>query len=88
MLQLPPMPMDMFEKIIQYIDEDYPFSFLPKIILVTVVIMGIFMIASGVILIWYKRKAIPSFSTVGNLVKHSFLSWQHPILGLIVICVV
>ena len=28
-----------------------------------------FMIASGVILTWYKRKATPSFSSVGNLVK-------------------
>ena len=64
-LQLPPMPMDMFENIIENID---CFSFSPKIILVILVVMGIFMIASGVILIWYKRKATP-FSTVGNLVK-------------------
>ena len=69
MLQLPPMPMDMFEKMIENIDEDYPFSFSPKIILVILVVIGIFMIASGVILIWYKGKATPCFSTVGNLLK-------------------
>ena len=68
MLQLPLMPMDRFENIIENIDEDYPFSLSPKIILVILVVMRIFMIASGVILIWYKRKATPN-STVGNLVK-------------------
>ena len=43
------MPMDMFEKIIENIDEDYPFNFSPTIILVLLVVMGIFMITSGVI---------------------------------------
>ena len=33
MLQLPPMSMDMFDNIIDNIDEDYPFSLSPKIIL-------------------------------------------------------
>ena len=68
-LQLPPMSMDMFENIIENIDEDYPFSFSPKIILILLVVMGIFIIALGMIFIWYKRKATPSSSTVGNLVK-------------------
>ena len=35
MLQLPPMPMDMFENIIENIDVDYPFSLSPKIMLIT-----------------------------------------------------
>ena len=69
MLQLPPMPMDMFENIIENIDEDYPFSLSPKIMLNTLVVMGIFIIALGLILIWYKRKVTLSSSTVGNLVK-------------------
>ena len=69
MLQLPPMPMDMFENIIKNIDEHYPFSLSPKIILIILVVMGIFIIALGVILIWYKTKATLSSSTVGNLVK-------------------
>ena len=69
LLQLPPMPMDMFENIIENIDEDYPFSLSPKIMLITLVVMGIFIIALGFILIWYKRKVTLSSSTVGNLVK-------------------
>ena len=69
MVLLPFMTMDMFENIIENIDEDYPFSLSPKFILVILVVMSIFIIASGVILIWYKMKATISFSTVGNLVK-------------------
>ena len=67
--QLPPMSMDMFENIIENIDENYPFSLSPKIILTLLVVTGIFMIALGMIFIWYKRKATLSSSTMGNLVK-------------------
>ena len=69
MLQLPPMSMDMFDNIIDSIDEDYPFSLSPKIILTLLVVVGIYVIALGIILIWYKRKATLSSSTIGNLVK-------------------
>ena len=69
MLQLPPMSMDMFENIIDNIDEDYPFSLSPKIILTLLVTVGICVIALGIIFIWYKRKATLSSSTVVNLVK-------------------
>ena len=69
MLQLPPMSMDMFDNIIDNIDEDYPFSLSPKIILTLLVVVGICVIAIGIIFIWYKRKATLSSSTVGNLVK-------------------
>ena len=68
-LQLPPMSIDMFDNIIENIDEDYPFSLSPKIILTLLVVMGICVTALGMILIWYKRKATLSSSTVGNLVK-------------------
>ena len=68
-LQLPPMSMDMFENIVDNIDEDYPFSLSPKIILILLVVMGIFIIALGMIFLWYKRKTTLSSSTVGNLVK-------------------
>ena len=68
MLQLPPMPMDIFEYI-KNIDEDYPFSLSPKIMLITLVVMSIFIIALGPVLIWYKRKVTLSSSTIGNLVK-------------------
>ena len=68
-LQLLPMSMDMFENIVDNIDEDYPFSMSPKIILILLVVMGIFIIALGIIFTWYKRKVTHSSSTVGNLVK-------------------
>ena len=69
MLQLPSMLSDMFENIIETTDEDYPFSLSPRIMLITLVVMCIFINALGVILIWHKRKATLSSSTVGNLVK-------------------
>ena len=69
MLQLPNMPMNMFENIIENIDEDYPFSLSPNIMLITFIVMGIFIIALGLVLIWYKRKVTLSSFTVGNLVK-------------------
>ena len=59
------MSMDMFDNIIDNIDEDYPFSLSPKIILALLVILAICVTALGIIFIWYKRKA----STMGNLVK-------------------
>ena len=69
MLQLPPMSMDMFNNIIDNIDEDYPFSLSPKLILALLVTVGICVIALGIIVIWYKRKATLSSSTMGNLFK-------------------
>ena len=63
------MSMDMFDNIIGNIDEDYPFSLSPKIILTLLVVMGICVTALGMILLWYKRKATLSSSTVWNLVK-------------------
>ena len=68
MLQLPPLSMDVFDNIIDNID-DYPFSLSPKIILALLVIVGICLVALGIIFIWYKRKATFSFSTMGNMVK-------------------
>ena len=69
MLQLPPMSMDMFDNIIDNIDEDYPFSLSPKLILALLVTVGICVIALGIIFIWYKRIATLSSSTMGNLIK-------------------
>ena len=69
MLQSPPMSMDMFDKIIGNIDENYPFSLSPKLILALLVTLVICVIALGIIFIWYKRKATLSSSTVGNLIN-------------------
>ena len=63
------MSMDMFDNIIDNIDEDYPFSLSPKIILALLVIVDICVIALGIIFIWYKRKATLPSSTMGNVVK-------------------
>ena len=69
MLQLPSMSMDMFDNVIDNIDKNYPFSLSPKLILALLVIVGICVIARGIIFIWYKRKTTLSSSTMGNLVK-------------------
>ena len=68
-LKLPTMSMEIFDNILENIDENYPFSLSPKLILALLVSVGICVIAIGIIFIWYKRKASLTSSTVGNLVK-------------------
>ena len=68
-LKLPTMSMEMFDNGFENIDENYPFSLSPKLILALLVSVGVCVIALGVIFIWYKRKASLTSSTVGNLVK-------------------
>ena len=61
--------MDMFDNVLENIDENYLFSLSPKLLLALLISMGICVIALGVIFIWYKRKATLTSSTIGNLVK-------------------
>ena len=68
-LKLPTMSMEIFDNVIENIDEDYPFSLSTKLILALLVSVGICMMAIGIIFIWYKRKASLTSSTIGNLVK-------------------
>ena len=68
-LKLPTMSMEIFDNVLENIDEDYPFLSSPKLILALIVSVGICVIAIGIIFIWYKRKASLTSSTVGNLVK-------------------
>ena len=68
-LQLPTMSMEMFDNVLENIDENYPFSLSPTLILALLVSVGICVIALGVIFIWYKRKTSLTSSTVGSLVK-------------------
>ena len=68
-LKLPTMSMEIFDTIIENIDEDYPFMLSPKLILALLISVGICVITIGIIFIWYKRKASLTSSTVGNLVK-------------------
>ena len=69
MLKLPTMSMDLFDNVLENIDEDYPFSSSPKLILALLILAGICIIAIGIIFIWYKRKTSLTSSTVGNLIK-------------------
>ena len=69
MLNLPTMTMDLFDNVLENIDEDYPFSLSPKLILALLILTGVCIIAIGIIFIWYKRKASLTSSTVGNLIK-------------------
>ena len=68
-LKLPTMSMEIFDKVLENIDKDYPFKLSPKLLLALLVSVGICMIAIGIIFIWYKRKASLTSSTIGNLVK-------------------
>ena len=69
MLKLPTMSMDIFDKTLGTIDEHYPFTLSPKLILALLIVTGICFIAFGILFIWYKRKTALTSSTVGNLSK-------------------
>ena len=69
MLKLPTMSMDIFDKTLETIDEHYPFTLSPKLILALLIITGICFNAFGILFIGYKRKTILTASTVGNLSK-------------------
>ena len=47
------MSMDMFDNVLENIDENYPFLLSPKLVLALLVSVGICLIALGVIFIWY-----------------------------------
>ena len=68
-LKLPTMSVEIFDNVLENIDEDYPFSLSPKLIWASLITMGIHVVAIGIIFIWYKRKASLTTSMVGNLVK-------------------
>ena len=69
MLKLPTMPMDIFKKVLGNVDENYPFSMSPKLILALLVFTGVCTIVIGILFIWYKRKTSFTSSTMGNLLK-------------------
>ena len=63
------MSMKIFDNILENIDEDYPFSLSPKLILASLISVAICVVTIGIIFIWYKTKASLASSTVGNLIK-------------------
>ena len=67
--KLPTMPMEIFKKVLGNIDEKYPFSLSPKLILALLIAIGLCTIIIGVLFIWYKRKTPFTSSTMGNILK-------------------
>ena len=68
-LKLSTMSMEIFDNVLENIDKDYPFSLPPKLILASLMSVGICVITIGIIFIWYKRKTSLTSSMVGNLIK-------------------
>ena len=68
-MKLPTMSMDIFDKSLQTINENYPFSLSPKLILALLIATGICFVVFGILFIWYKRKTTLATSTVGHLHK-------------------
>ena len=69
MLKLPTMSVDIFKNVLGNIDENYPFSMSPKLILALLLLTGICTIVIGILFIWYKRKTSFTSSTMGNILK-------------------
>ena len=69
MLKLPTMPMDIFKKTLRNIDENYPFTLSPKLILALLIAVGIGTLLMGVLFIWYKRKTSYTSSILDNLLN-------------------
>ena len=69
MLKLPTMSRDIFDNVLENIDEDYPFSLSLKLILAIFILTGICTVAIGIIFIWYRGKTSLTSSTVGNLIR-------------------
>ena len=63
------MLMDIFKKVLGNIDENYPFSMSPKLILALLVLTALCTIVIGILFIWYKRKTSFTTSSMGNLLK-------------------
>ena len=68
-LKLPTMSMELFDNVLENIDENHPLLLSPTLILALLVTKGVCVITLGIIFIWYKRKASLTTSTVGNLTK-------------------
>ena len=69
MLKLPTMPMDIFKKTLKNIDENYPFSLLPILILSLLITVGVGTLIVCILFIWYKRKTSHTTSIVDNLLN-------------------
>ena len=68
-MKLPAMPMDIFDKTLEKINENYPFSLSPKLILALLIATGVCFTIFTILFIWYKRKTTLATSTIGHLHK-------------------
>ena len=68
-MKLPTMSMDIFDKTLETIDENYPFSLSPRLILALLILIGVCFIVFGILFIWYKRRTTLATSTVDHLHK-------------------
>ena len=66
-MKLPTMSMDIFDKTLETIDENYPFSLSPKLILALLILIGVCFIVFGILFIWYKRRTTLATSTVDHI---------------------
>ena len=66
-IKLPTMPMDIFDRTLETIDENYPFSLSPKLILALLILAGVCFVVIGILFLWYKRKTTLATSTIGHL---------------------
>ena len=66
-MKLPTMPMDIFDKTLETINEKYPFTLSPKLILALLILTGVCFVVFGILFIWHKRKTTLATSTVGHL---------------------
>ena len=66
-MKLPTMPMDIFDRTLETIDENYPFSLSPKLILALLILAGVCFVVIDILFIWYKRKTTLATSSIGHL---------------------
>ena len=66
-MKLPTTSIDIFDKTLETIDENYPFSLSPKLIIALLILIGVCLIVFGILFIWYKRKTTLATSVVGHL---------------------
>ena len=61
--------MELFKKVLGNIDEKYPFTLSPKLILALFVATGLCTVIIGILFIWYRRKTSFTLSMMGNILK-------------------
>ena len=66
-MKLPSMPMDIFDKNLEMIDENYPFFLSPKLILALLIATGVCFVIFVILFIWYKRKTTLATTSIGHL---------------------